>query len=104
MSIMLKETTKMTDKKKLTELKKESKFLDAIVRIGKSGITESLIDEISKHLKKRQLIKIKFLKGSIGDSTPKEAAKYIANETNSEIVDVIGLTASFYRAPGTKVK
>lgn len=94
----------MTDKDKLKELKKKSKFLESIVRIGKSGITDSLIEEINKHLKKRQLIKIKFLKSGIGDSTVREAAKYVAHETKSEIIDVIGLTASFYRAAGTKHK
>ena len=36
--------------------------LKPIVQIGKSGLTESTLKEIEKHLKKRKLIKIKCLK------------------------------------------
>lgn len=33
-----------------------------IVQIGKNGLTETVVAEIEKHLKKRKLIKIKCLK------------------------------------------
>ena len=43
------------------ELRKEAKSLDTIIRIGKGGIKESLVNEILKTLKNRKLIKIKIL-------------------------------------------
>ncbi|MGB9636673.1 MAG: YhbY family RNA-binding protein, partial [Thermoplasmata archaeon] len=35
--------------------------LEATVRVGKNGLTLSVINEIKKQLKKRKVIKIKFL-------------------------------------------
>ena len=50
------------DKKKAREL---GTGLDPIIRIGKSGLSDQVIDEIKKHIKKRNLIKVKILKAYI---------------------------------------
>ena len=38
--------------------------LDPLVRIGKKGITEGIIEEINRHLDDRDLIKIKVLRNN----------------------------------------
>ncbi|MFP4403333.1 MAG: YhbY family RNA-binding protein [Candidatus Woesearchaeota archaeon] len=81
----------------LNKLKKESVKLPILVRIGKTGITDSLIEEINKHLKKRKLIKIKFLKSSLIDSNVDELALLISKKTESKLVLVIGMSATFYK-------
>ncbi len=78
-----------------SSIKKEAKNLKPLVRVGKSGLNDSLIDEIKKHLKKRKLVKVKFLKNSI-QTDLKGMASEIARLTASELVFVVGFTAVFY--------
>lgn len=56
------------------------------VRIGKSGITETVIDEISNQLKSKELVKIKVNKGLFEREQRSEVWAYIAKETNSTLV------------------
>ena len=54
------------------QLIERSKAIEPTIRIGKSGITESQIEEIKKQLKKRKLIKIKFLRSFIESNDKKQ--------------------------------
>ncbi|HJM54834.1 MAG TPA: YhbY family RNA-binding protein [Poseidonia sp.] len=56
------------------------------VRIGKSGITETVLEEISNQLKSRELVKIKVNKGLFEREQRSEVWNYIATETNSQLV------------------
>ena len=89
MNILKKPTTgtKMEDIKKL---KAKAMALEPIVRIGKSGLTETVMTEIKKQLNQKQLIKIKMLKSFVGREEKKDAAKQIAEKTNSRVVYTIG--------------
>ncbi len=78
------------------EIKKQAKSLKPMVRIGKSGLTDSILEEIKKHLKKRQIVKVKFLRNSPYENI-KEQSEEIANSTQSETIIVMGLTAVFYK-------
>ncbi len=78
------------------EKKAEAKSLKPIMRIGKHGINENIIDDINDHLKKRKLIKIKLLK-SFRDKDTNKIAKEIAEKTNSKIVDIIGFVFVLYK-------
>jgi RNA-binding protein len=81
--------------KKLSELKKESKLLNPVVRIGKNGLSENIMKEIKILLKKRGLIKIKMLKNcSLGID---ETIEHVKEGCNCMVVDRIGLTFSIYR-------
>ncbi len=66
--------------------------LKATVQIGKDGVTEGVIKEIRQQLKKRKIIKIKFLQNADRDNF-KEKIESIARETNAEIVEIRGFTA-----------
>lgn len=79
------------------ELRKKGKHLLPVVRVGKSGLTDSLINEIKKHLIKKKLIKVKFLKSALLQSTVREFAEAISEKTSSEVIFVIGLNAVFYK-------
>ena len=78
-------------------LRKKGRALPAVVRVGKAGVTDSLVEEIDKHLKKKKLIKVKFLKSATTEASVRELAEKISSETKSEIIMVMGLTAVFYR-------
>ena len=80
----------MESKKQLME---KAKLLEPNTRIGKNGITPSLIEEISKHLKRKRLVKVKMLSAFLdgkGKSFKKETAIKVAEMTGSELIDLTG--------------
>ena len=79
------------------ELKQKAKSLEPSVRIGKSGLTESIIDEIKIHLKKKNLVKVKLLKSSIQGKDKKAVAGELAEKTSSVLVDRVGFVVVLYK-------
>lgn len=68
---------------------------DTIMQIGKSGISEATIKQVKDAINKRELIKIKVL-----ETTPQgigEVAEIISNETQSEVVQIIGTKVVLYK-------
>lgn len=72
------------------EERKKSKTLSPIMQIGKSGLSETVIDEIKRQLRQKRLIKIKLLKSSLGEKDRKTIAKKVAEKVDAEYVDLIG--------------
>ena len=56
------------------------------VRIGKTGITDNIVDEIRTQLAKRKLVKIKINKGIYDRENRSEVWEYLAQETSSVVV------------------
>ena len=75
------------------ELKQKAKSLEPSVRIGKSGLTESIINEIKIQLEKKNLVKVKFLKAFIQGRDKKELAMELAEKTGSTLIDKVGFVA-----------
>lgn len=71
--------------------------LPVVVRIGKAGITESVIAEITKQLKKRTVIKVKFLPGHATGKDKKAFAHELAMKTNSRLVHQAGFVVVLER-------
>ncbi len=69
--------------------------MNAIIRIGKEGITERVLKQIDEALTARELIKITLEKNC--DKNPKEAMAYICEKLNAEPVQVIGRKIVIYR-------
>ena len=61
---------------------------DTILQVGKSGIGEALIKQVSDALAKRELIKMRVLENALLDS--REVAEQLAVQTGAEVVQVIG--------------
>jgi RNA-binding protein len=69
--------------------------LAPIVRIGKAGVTASVVAETKKSLHAHELIKVR-----LDIDEPKErksAADQLASETDSQLAGTIGKTAILYR-------
>lgn len=79
------------------KLKEKAKALEPVIRIGKNGLTESTIKEIKKQLNKKKLIKVKLLKAFINNRNKKEAAKEIAQKTNSQLINLVGFVVVLYK-------
>ncbi|MCL2296357.1 MAG: YhbY family RNA-binding protein [Methanomassiliicoccaceae archaeon] len=78
----------MTEKEAKKELMRRAKDLSPTVHVGKDGIDEGVLNEITAQLKNARLIKVKVL--NTADGGPKDIAEELASSTNSVIVDVRG--------------
>lgn len=77
-----------------SDLQKKAQTLRPIVNIGKSGLTPQVIEEIKKHLKKRKLIKIKFLK-NYRDTQEPELDKLLL-QTGAKLIENKGFVVTLY--------
>lgn len=77
------------------ELRAEAHHLNPTVHVGQHGITPALVSSLDDALRTRELVKVKLGRGS--EVEPREAAGELASATRSEVVQVIGRTATFYR-------
>ena len=67
------------------------------VRIGKSGITENLIDEIDSQLSSKEIVKIKINRGLFERSQIDDLWKHLSDETNSTIISARGNVCVLWR-------
>jgi RNA-binding protein len=67
------------------------------VRIGKGQITAQIINEIVKQLDSREMIKAKILRTALQEEEAKTIAVQIAEQTESELVEVRGHTFLLYK-------
>ena len=70
--------------------------LEAIIQIGKEGITDNLITQIDDTLDIRELIKIR-VQLETAPQTPKELAPQLAERLDAEVIQVIGGIIVIYR-------
>lgn len=67
------------------------------VRIGRNGLTESLVDEMNDQLAKRGLVKVKANRGLVeGSAERNELFSALANQTNSILVFQRGNVAVYW--------
>lgn len=69
--------------------------IDAIFQIGKSGISDNLITQLSDALEARELIKVSVLETAPADA--KTLGVEIAEATNSTLVQTVGNKITLYR-------
>ena len=67
------------------------------VHVGKEGVTAQVIVEVAKQLEAREMIKAKILKTALQDSEAKSIAAKIAEQTESELVEVRGHTFLLFK-------
>ena len=67
------------------------------VWVGKEGITTQIVNEISKQLDKREMVKAKILRTALKDEEAKSIAAKIAQQTDSNLIEVRGHTFLLYK-------
>jgi len=67
------------------------------VWVGKEGTTTQIINEISKQLDTRQMVKAKILRTALKDEEAKNIAAKIAQQTESFLIEVRGHTFILYK-------
>lgn len=79
-------------------LKKEAHDLDPIVRIGKEGLTDNIVQSLLDAINSRELIKVKVLQNLDADKDEtRELADELSKKSGAELVGVIGKTLIFYK-------
>ncbi len=76
--------------------------LDTIFQIGKIGVTDETVKQLTNALEARELIKVKVLETS--PVTAREAAEEVAEATGAEVVQVIGNKFVLYKRSEKKPK
>lgn len=83
-------------KEELKQLKKIGNELKPQFNIGKSGITETLLDTIDKYIEAHEIVKIKVLSAVNKEQVAKLATE-IADELDVEILEKKGFTFILYK-------
>ncbi len=63
--------------------------LDPAIRIGKAGITENVVKQVILLLKKKKVIKVKFLASAI-KVDKKELVKELVERTRARVIHKVG--------------
>lgn len=90
----------MLTSKQRAKLRSMGTALDTIFQIGKSGISEETVKQISNALEARELIKARVLDNS--EYTAREAADALAEATGADVVAVTGTRFVLYKESKTK--
>ena len=82
--------------KQRSYLKGLANGIDAVVFIGKEGLTDNVIKEMDNYLEVHELVKVKIQEGCELD--PKETANELMEPLGAEFVQAIGRKFVLYRA------
>ena len=85
----------MLTSKQRAVLRVMANSMDTIFRVGKGGISDTLVAQTDDALRARELIKLRVLENS--GYTAREAAEQLAEQTGSDVVQVIGSRFVLYR-------
>lgn len=85
----------MLTSKERAKLRTLANPLDTILQVGKAGIGEQLVKQVDDALRARELSKCACWKPL--RHLPREIAQELAEQTNSEVVQVIGTRFVLYR-------
>lgn len=85
----------MLTSKQRAKLRGMANSYDAILHVGKDGISDNLIAQLDDALRARELIKGSVLNNS--SYTVREAATELAEKANADIVSVVGSKFVLYR-------
>jgi len=78
------------DKKAILRLRVTAQKLKPTLHIGKEGLSEKVLEELTRQLKNTKVVKVRVLGSYEGDR--KEIGTSIARKTSSVLVDVRGST------------
>ncbi|WP_026693926.1 ribosome assembly RNA-binding protein YhbY [Peribacillus kribbensis] len=76
-------------------LRSKAHHLNPIFQVGKGGVNENMVKQITEALEARELIKISILQNS--DEDKDTAAASFVKGTGAELVQIIGSTIVLYK-------
>ena len=85
----------MLNSRQRAQLRGMANTMDTIFQVGKGGINDQLVKQVSEALEARELIKLRVLETS--PVTSREAADSIALAVGADVVQVIGYRFVLYK-------
>lgn len=85
----------MLNSRQRAQLRGLANSFETILQVGKSGVTENTVKQVSDALEARELIKLRTLETC--PTTPRETAEEIAEKTGADVVQVIGSRFVLYK-------
>ncbi len=78
-------------------IKRELSGEKPTVWVGKEGAAPKTVNEVSRQLEKREIVKVKILKSALKEDETREIASKIAQQTGSTLIDIRGHTLILYK-------
>ncbi len=85
----------MITPKERAEFRAQAQKLDAIIQIGKEGLTPAVVNTVDQALFARELIKITVLESC--EESVKEIAEKLSGRSRCDVVQVIGRKVVLYK-------
>lgn len=85
------------DAEEKARLRAQAQSLTAVMNVGKSGLTDGVVEEVSRQLDEHRLLKVKLLPSSREERARDDLAEELAKRTRAELVEVRGNTAVLWR-------
>ncbi|UCE92211.1 MAG: YhbY family RNA-binding protein [Methanobacteriota archaeon] len=85
----------MTERRGDRELRAEAQSLRPTVLVGRDGVTEEVVSEVTRQLKAREVVKVRLPETPSGDR--KALARGLAERASARLVEVRGRTAVLCR-------
>lgn len=85
----------MLNSRQRAQLRGLANSFETIIQVGKSGVSENTVKQVSDALEARELIKLRTLETC--PTTPRETAEEIAEKTGADVVQVIGSRFVLYK-------
>ena len=86
----------------MAALRAQGQSLDPAFQVGKDGVTDGVVKELQQRLMREPLVKVRLLRGALGEASTKALAQDLATRARVVLVETRGHTALFYRAPRHK--
>jgi len=78
-------------------IKRELSVEKPTIWVGKEGAAPRIVNEISRQLEKREIVKVRILKSALKNEEAKSVASKIAQQTDSTLIEVRGHTLLLYK-------
>lgn len=85
----------MLNSRQRAQLRGLANSMETIFQVGKSGVTENTVKQVSEALEARELIKLRTLETC--PTSSRETAEEIAEKTGADVVQVIGSRFVLYK-------
>jgi RNA-binding protein len=69
----------------------------SMMQIGKGGVSDNVVEEAKRLLKKHQYMKVRILRNAIGDTNKTEIMKLLCEKTGARLDGFRGNTAVIYK-------
>lgn len=84
------------NKRQVKFLKKRAHTIDPIFQIGKNGMTDTILSELTDAIEKRELIKVQLLQNTL--ETNADVKTYIEEHSPIKVVQSIGNVLVLYKS------